>query len=280
MWKAGTYDRATGCEARHIYKPTPTQNYIENTIESIRKAFELGATIVEIDIRRSKDDQLVIFHDYSLTCRTDGEGKVSDYDLAYLKTLDIGYGYTHDDGKTFLFREKGVGKMPTLREVLEAFPNNKFLIDHKDRSKKTAEILVNILKELPSKQRGKIYYWGSLEIYNYVNGELPEVSRFFPTRAEMKKCLMPYILSAGILSFSGECNGFSIGLNKKYSKYFWGWPYNFLKKARQNNNKVFMMVNSIKDAEYFNNLPIDGIVTDYIETIGPYYRDKLENKEI
>jgi glycerophosphoryl diester phosphodiesterase len=46
-WKKGTYDRRTGCEAKHIY--TPTHAYIENTLESIGAAFEMGATIVEID---------------------------------------------------------------------------------------------------------------------------------------------------------------------------------------------------------------------------------------
>jgi len=87
-WKKGTYDVRTGCEAKHIYKPT--HGYIENTIESIGAAFNMGATIVEIDIRRSSDDHLVVFHDWMLECRTNGKGRVSDHTLEYLKTLDIG----------------------------------------------------------------------------------------------------------------------------------------------------------------------------------------------
>jgi len=93
-WKKGTYDPVSGCEATHIYEPT--HEYIENTIESIQAAFDMGATIVEIDIRRTSDDHLVVFHDWMLECRTNGQGRVSDHPLAYLKTLDIGYGYTHD----------------------------------------------------------------------------------------------------------------------------------------------------------------------------------------
>lgn len=276
MWEQGAYDRVTGCEATHIYKPTPQQTYIENTIESVAKAFEFGATIVEIDIRPSKDNILMINHEENLECKTDGHGKIYDYTAEELKKLDVGYGFTYDSGKTYPFRGKGVGKMPTLQEVLEKFPNKKFLIDHKDRSQKTARLLVDILKELPIEQQAKIYYWGSPEIYNYVKSELPNISRFLPTRPEMKNCLMPYILSAGILDFSEECKGLNIGLNKKYSKYFWGWPYNFLKKSQKNNNKVFLMVDNIEDVEYFENVPVDGIITDYIETIGPYYRNKLK----
>ena len=61
-WKKGTYDIATGCEAINIYEPT--HDYIENTIESIGVAFEMGATIVEIDIRRTSDGHMVVFHDW------------------------------------------------------------------------------------------------------------------------------------------------------------------------------------------------------------------------
>ena len=71
MWKQGEYDLATGCEATHIYEPTKEQTYVENTIESIDKAFELGATIVEIDIRPSKDSVLMINHEEDLECKTD-----------------------------------------------------------------------------------------------------------------------------------------------------------------------------------------------------------------
>ena len=124
----------TTCTATRIYKPT--HEYLENTIESIKAAFDMGATIVEIDINRTSDNHIVLFHDWMLDCRTEAKGKISDFPLDYLKTLDIGYGYTCDDGKTFPFRGKGIGKMTSLIEVLQKFPDKKFLIDHKDGSKK------------------------------------------------------------------------------------------------------------------------------------------------
>ena len=55
-------------------------------------------------------------------CRTDGHGVTREHSMAYLKKLDIGHGYTADGGKTFPFRGKGIGLMPTLAEVLEAVP--------------------------------------------------------------------------------------------------------------------------------------------------------------
>ncbi len=87
----------------------------------------------------------------------------------------------------------------------------------------------------------------------------------------MKKCLLPYVFSFGLMGFSEECRGCNLGLNRKYSKYFWGWPYGFLKKAAENDNGVYLLIDTIEEAEYFKDLPVDGIATDYIETIGPYF---------
>src|SRR5262245_40776079 len=54
MWRRGEYNPITGCEAQHIYPPS--HDLVENTIPAIQRAFDLGATIVEIDIRRTGDD--------------------------------------------------------------------------------------------------------------------------------------------------------------------------------------------------------------------------------
>ena len=271
MWKQGEYDLATGCEATHIYEPTEEQTYIENTLESIGKAFELGATVVEIDIRPSKDNVLMINHEENLECKTDGHGKINDYTAEELKKLDVGYGFTFDNGKTYPFRGKGVGQMPTLQEVMEEFPDKKFLIDHKDRSEETADLLIKFLKELDEEQRKNIYYWGSKEIGDYIEREVPEVTRFLANRSEMKSCIVRYIASFGILGFGNECNGLAVGMTEQYSKYMWGWPYNFIRKARQNNSDIYLMVDTPNEVKWAKDLPVNGIITDYIEVIGKEY---------
>jgi glycerophosphoryl diester phosphodiesterase len=267
MWKQGEYDLATGCEATHIYEPTEEQTYVENTIESIGRAFELGATIVEIDIRPSKDNVLMINHEENLECKTDGQGKISDHTVEELKKLDVGYGFTYDNGKTYPFRGKGVGKMPTLQEVLEEFPDKKFLIDHKDRTKETADLLIDLLKGLEAEQRRNIYYWGSKEIGDHIKGEVPEVNRLLANRSEMKSCIVKYIASFGILGFGEECNGLAVGMTKQYSKYMWGWPFNFIKKAQKNNSPVYLMVDTPEEIKWAKDLSVSGIITDHIETV-------------
>lgn len=40
-----------------------------------------------------------------------------DYTTSELQALDIGYGYTANEGKSFPIRSKGENLMPTLDEV-------------------------------------------------------------------------------------------------------------------------------------------------------------------
>ncbi|HKX88788.1 MAG TPA: glycerophosphodiester phosphodiesterase family protein, partial [Sphingopyxis sp.] len=91
------YDKraATGrdtCTAAHALPPS--HEVFENTPESMRWAVGLGANMVEVDVAPTKDGRMVLFHDWTVDCRTDGKGETRDLTLAELKALDIGYGYT------------------------------------------------------------------------------------------------------------------------------------------------------------------------------------------
>ena len=108
-------------------------DYLENTIRSMRAGFDAGADIVEIDVHPTTDGAFAVFHDWTLDCRTDGYGVTREHTMAELKRLDIGYGYTSDGGKSFPFRGKGVGMMPTLDEVLASFPDKRLLVNVKSR---------------------------------------------------------------------------------------------------------------------------------------------------
>jgi len=271
-WEMGPYGQNRGCKADRIFEPA--HDYIENTLESMRAAFDFGATIVEIDVRRTKDDHLVIFHDYTLECRTNGTGNVSERTLKYLRTLDVGYGYTHDNGKTYPLRGKGVGKMPTLIEVLKKFPEKYFLIHHKDGSPETAKLLASVVKSLDVEQRRRLYYFGSPEVYaEYIKREVPEMTRFLANSSETRDFSLAYKWDFGIGNFPKASDGLGIVIPLDYSKYLWGWPYRFLKKAEQANVRIYLMIDNKEDAEAYADSPVDGIYTNYIEVIGEFYQE-------
>ena len=62
----------------------------ECTIASIRRAIEVGATAVEVDVRTSADGELFILHDATLDRTTSGSGPASDLTMPQLQQLDAG----------------------------------------------------------------------------------------------------------------------------------------------------------------------------------------------
>lgn len=94
----------------------------ENTLESIKKALELGVDGVEIDIHRCASGQLVVFHDFTLDRMTNGTGEISKHTLNQLKQVEV----------------KGHCQIPTLSEVL-TFLNNKCLLNIELKGHDTAK---------------------------------------------------------------------------------------------------------------------------------------------
>ncbi len=88
----------------------------ENTIASISKAKQNGSSWVEIDVRLSKDDKLVVFHDSSLNRIANINNLVKDCCLIDLKKIDVGSWFD------IKFRNE---KIPTLLEVIKYCEENK-----------------------------------------------------------------------------------------------------------------------------------------------------------
>mgnify|MGYP002303274396 CR=1 FL=1 len=82
----------------------------ENSLAAIDSAIRMKVDIVEIDIRKTKDGQLVLMHDDTVDRTTNGTGKVKDKTLAEIKQLRL----KDKDGR---LTEHTV---PTLEEALLA----------------------------------------------------------------------------------------------------------------------------------------------------------------
>jgi len=83
----------------------------ENTISAFKKAIELGAHVVEMDVRETKDGHFIIMHDATVFRTTGGKGLVSALTLNEIKKLDAGFKF----GPEFAGE-----RVPTLEEVLDA----------------------------------------------------------------------------------------------------------------------------------------------------------------
>jgi glycerophosphoryl diester phosphodiesterase len=91
--------------------------YAENTLAAYRRAISLGVDVIEIDLRGTRDGEIIILHDETLDRTTDGTGKVTDFTLEELKQLNAGGGES----------------IPTYAEVLDFVADTgvKLLLDIK-----------------------------------------------------------------------------------------------------------------------------------------------------
>ncbi len=103
----------------------------ENTLEAFRSAVDVwGADVLEMDVRRTRDGELVVLHDETVDRTTDGTGRVSGLQWSRVRELDAGYRFVDLEGKTS-FRGQGV-RIPRFLDVLHALPHVRMNVDGKD----------------------------------------------------------------------------------------------------------------------------------------------------
>ena len=85
------------------------RNFPENSLEAIESAIAMGVDIVELDVHRTADGEIVVCHDKTINRTTNGKGKISELTLDYIRSRYLRAGH----GATTRY------KMPTLAEALD-----------------------------------------------------------------------------------------------------------------------------------------------------------------
>ncbi len=135
----------------------------ENTMESFRRALELGAEAIELDVRRSADGEPVVFHDPTLDRTTDMSGPIGVHTAQALARADAGFRHTDDAGR-FPFRGTGV-RIPTLRQVIAGLRDVPLLIEIKEVE--VREAVARVLREGGATDRSVVAGsdWRALEAF-------------------------------------------------------------------------------------------------------------------
>jgi glycerophosphoryl diester phosphodiesterase len=225
------------CTARVIHPPqTP---YLENTLPSLRAAFDAGADQAEIDVQRTRDGQLAVFHDSVLQCRTDGTGTVGEHTLDELRRLDVGYGYTSDGGASFPLRGTGVGLLPTVPEVFAALPGRAFKLDLKRDDAAEGDAVADFLATLPPDRLATVTVAGGDAAVGAVLRRLPQVRA--ASRALVKDCLIDYAATGWTGHVPDSCRHLELPLPAGYGRWLWGWPNLFVERMRSVDTRVVLV---------------------------------------
>ena len=217
------------CTATRI--EPPVHDFQENTVRSMQAAARLGADMVEIDIAPTADGRIAAFHDWTVDCRTEGQGETRSKTLAELQALDIGHGYTANGGKSFPFRGRRKDRMPSLEEALAALPNTPILFNFKGRDPGEADLLATALKTARRdvEERRDAFY-GADGPVERIGAHFPKALRF--TKEGAKACTKDYAAYGWTSIVPESCRNGVIMVPLNYQWAFWGWPNRLIQRMQ------------------------------------------------
>lgn len=116
----------------------------ENTLEGIHTAADMGLNWVELDVKLTKDQVPIIFHDDTLERTTNGSGLIAQITYEELKELECGSWFSDSFS--------GIA-IPTLEEAVEVLlqRNMGFNLEIKPcpgRERETAEVALDVLSQV------------------------------------------------------------------------------------------------------------------------------------
>ena len=154
----------------------PEVEGLENTMAAFRHAVELGYRYLETDVHVTRDGVLLAFHDAVLDRVTDRRGAVAEMTRAEVREARVG----------------GREQVPTLVELLDAFPDARFNIDLK------SEASVRVLADLVRAREE----WDRLLVGSFSPGRLARFRRL--TEGRVATSAHPLEVLAFVLLPSGR----------------------------------------------------------------------------
>ncbi len=213
----------------------------ENTLRSVRKALELGARCVEIDVY-FVDGQLVVIHDDRLERTTNGTGLVLDHSFDYLRSLDAGEGE----------------RIPTLEEVCELIHGKAGLnieLKGPDTAAPVGKFIAGCVDAGWNKDAFLVSSFNHQELFNIRQLD-----------ADIRLGVITQTALANELDFAASLNAFSI------NPYFGSIHSQLVSDAHARGIRVYAYtVNEPNDIARMHALGIDGVFSNYPDLVLEHY---------
>lgn len=116
----------------------------ENTMPAFELALGHGADVLEIDVRLSRDGEVIVIHDERVDRTCNAQGRVHDMSLSALKKLNAAHHYTDLAGRA---QQHPATPLMTLSEMFERLPQATINIDIKDNSSEAAKAVATAIEK-------------------------------------------------------------------------------------------------------------------------------------
>lgn len=227
----------------------------ENTLASFELAASVaGIDMVELDVRLSKDEEVIVLHDRTLQRTTTGNGVASKYTLSELKSYDSGSWFDPS------FRNE---RIPTLLETLQIVGSRKWVdIEiksnpfHRDRRGVLEKKVVEIVEKC--EMGGHVFY------SSFDHQLVANLKRMVPAAVTgvLYNLLHDFGRPPSKLAGRAGASIFICGKSELRPT--------MVEDARRNGIAVYVYtLNSVKDAQKMIQLGVDGIISDNADDIVP-----------
>lgn len=236
----------------------------ENTLPSFERALELGADALETDLHLTRDGHVVVSHDPSLARMSGAPVEIRHATLDEVRRCDVGWGFVDARGER-PFAGEGF-RVPTLDEVLDAFPGVRWNVDVKQHDLATIDAVLSLLRRKRAEERvlvASFASWvlhavrrggyagrtgmGMADVLRVLAAPLPFLKLFPPSGRVAQVPPRTRLLRADTPRFIAKCHALSIPVE------YW-------------------TINDAREAERLLALGADGIMTDDPAKIAPVFR--------
>lgn len=213
---------------------------VENTLESIQKAIELGADGIELDVHVCASGEVVVFHDFTLDRLTKTIGPIANFTLSELQQIKI--------------KDKYV--IPALVEVLE-LTKNKSWLNIELKGMNTAKATFDVLERFCEDNN---YQRSNFLISSFQMEELKTFSQL--SNNDFPLAILTQASIEQAVDFAVEIKA------KTIHPHFSLLTEDSCKKAKDLGLQInTWTVNEILDIEHVKRFSIDGIISDFPDRI-------------
>jgi glycerophosphoryl diester phosphodiesterase len=210
----------------------------ENTVRAVRKALELGADGVEVDVY-FVDGELVVIHDDTLERTTNSRGRVAKKSFAYLRSLDAGSGE----------------RIPTLAEIFDAV-NRRALINVELKGPHTAAPVATLIAEYVNR-RG--WSFDDFLVSSFDHARIREAKLFCP---DIRIGALIMKAPRGLAKFAETMGAWSLHPDKRCV------TPKLVADAHRRGLKVFVFtINQPEEIARMRKLGVDGVFSDFPERV-------------
>ncbi|MFX1606823.1 MAG: glycerophosphodiester phosphodiesterase [Promethearchaeota archaeon] len=202
----------------------------ENTLASYQQALELGAHMIELDLRETLDGELVCIHDSNVESTTNGSGEVHELTYKELQGLDAGEGTS----------------IPLLDDVLE-FASGRIKVNIDLKVLEVEMKLLDLLEDYKMIQETLIssFFHGTLDTLRNLDERIATAILFEVPMDD----IIRYALDLGVNAINPSYNLVTNEL---------------MQKAHSAGLKVYpWTVNDVKTMKQLLALGVDGLITDF-----------------